>query len=395
MADGATELPGRPPVRPMGARSPTGLTGHFRSFAAVVERDGGTTYPAICRRWPTNPRCSPCRSGPRLPTATAAAARRGTTCCSAGHDHPLAAFYDTVAAFRATEPPGADDPGDVGDGSSTSATYERSASPIWLPDRPRPTRWAGAPPCCRASCHIASLDTADPSTCSTSGPRPGSLCSSTSTPTPTASDGPGVRLPAHRRRRSRSSARCGPTCSISPTPEPPAVAERVGSGPRPGGPVLRRSRPGGCSPASGPTTRHASDACGPRWPSARRRLAPTPARAGRHGRRPPRGGRDLGRPRDHSSCSTPGWPPTSTRNASGLWPQRCGSSMGTSGSPPLLRVACRDTRTARHRRHHWQATVRTWPRSSCTSGRTGPAPRLADTHPHGYWLHWWPLPDGP
>jgi hypothetical protein len=77
------------------------LADHFRGFAAVVERDGGTTYPAICRSVAEEDDLLSLLSGAPLPQ------RRPLLLLAAVHflllsgtEHPLAAFYDTVAIVR-------------------------------------------------------------------------------------------------------------------------------------------------------------------------------------------------------------------------------------------------------------------------------------------------------
>jgi hypothetical protein len=77
------------------------LADHFRGFAAVVERDGGTTYPAICRAVAEDDDLLSLLDGAPLPQ------RRPLLLMAAVHflllagaEHPLAAFYDTVAVVR-------------------------------------------------------------------------------------------------------------------------------------------------------------------------------------------------------------------------------------------------------------------------------------------------------
>jgi hypothetical protein len=77
------------------------LPDHFRGFAAVVENDGGTTYPAICRGVADDPEVLSILDGAPLPQ------RRPLLLLAAVHflllggaEHPLAAYYDTVAAVR-------------------------------------------------------------------------------------------------------------------------------------------------------------------------------------------------------------------------------------------------------------------------------------------------------
>ena len=77
------------------------LSDHFRGFAAVVDNDGGTTYPAICRGVADDPNVLSILDAAPLPQ------RRPLLLLAAVHflllggvEHPLAAFYDTVAAVR-------------------------------------------------------------------------------------------------------------------------------------------------------------------------------------------------------------------------------------------------------------------------------------------------------
>jgi hypothetical protein len=77
------------------------LADHFRGFAAVVERDGGTTYPAICRAVADDADVLSILDGAplhqRRPLLLLAAVH---FLLLSGSEHPLAAFYDTVAAVR-------------------------------------------------------------------------------------------------------------------------------------------------------------------------------------------------------------------------------------------------------------------------------------------------------
>jgi hypothetical protein len=80
------------------------LSDHFRGFAAVVERDGGTTYAAICRGVADDDRVLSLLDGAPL------SQRRPLLLLAAVHflllsgiEHPLAAFYDTVATVRGTQ----------------------------------------------------------------------------------------------------------------------------------------------------------------------------------------------------------------------------------------------------------------------------------------------------
>ena len=79
------------------------LADHFRGFAAVVERDGGSTYPVICRAVAEDDEVLSLLDGAPLPQ------RRPLLLLAAVHflllsgvEHPLAAHYDTVADVRGT-----------------------------------------------------------------------------------------------------------------------------------------------------------------------------------------------------------------------------------------------------------------------------------------------------
>jgi hypothetical protein len=79
------------------------LADHFRGLAATVERDGGVIYPAICRGVADDPRELSLLDDTPLPQ------RRPLLLLAAVHflllsgvEHPLAAYYDTVADVRGT-----------------------------------------------------------------------------------------------------------------------------------------------------------------------------------------------------------------------------------------------------------------------------------------------------
>ena len=81
------------------------LPDHFRGFAAVVERDRGTIYPAICRAVADDPEVLSLLDGAPLPQ------RRPLLLLAAVHylllsgvPHPLAAHYDTVADVLGSTP---------------------------------------------------------------------------------------------------------------------------------------------------------------------------------------------------------------------------------------------------------------------------------------------------
>ena len=79
------------------------LADHFRGLAATVERDGGVIYPAICRGVADDARVLSLLDGTPLPQ------RRPLLLLAAVHflllsgvEHPLATHYDTVADVRGT-----------------------------------------------------------------------------------------------------------------------------------------------------------------------------------------------------------------------------------------------------------------------------------------------------
>ncbi len=94
------------------------LADHFRGFAAVAERDGGTVYPAICRSVADDDEVLSLLDYAPLPQ------RRPLILLAsvhelllAGADHPLAAHYDTVASVRGIpfHPPASDVAADFAD----------------------------------------------------------------------------------------------------------------------------------------------------------------------------------------------------------------------------------------------------------------------------------------
>ncbi len=87
------------------------LADHFRGLAATVERDGGVIYPAICRGVADDARVLSLLDDTPFPQ------RRPLLLLAAVHflllsgvDHPLAAYFDTVADVRGTafDPPAGD-----------------------------------------------------------------------------------------------------------------------------------------------------------------------------------------------------------------------------------------------------------------------------------------------
>ena len=134
------------------------LSDHFRGFATVAERDGGTTYPAICRGVADDVVVLSLLDGAPLPQ------RRPLLLLAAVHylllagaDHPLAAYYDTVAEVRGT----AADPGPAADVTAAFTDFcraHRAELERLIATRTTQTNEVGR---CTALmpglCHIASL----------------------------------------------------------------------------------------------------------------------------------------------------------------------------------------------------------------------------------------------
>lgn len=133
------------------------LADHFRGLAATVERDGGVIYPAICRGVADDARVLSLLDDTPLPQ------RRPLLLLAAVHflllsgvDHPLAAYYDTVADVRGFpfEPPA----GDVVAVFTAFCEEQRSELERVIATRTTQTNEVGR---CTALlpglCHIASL----------------------------------------------------------------------------------------------------------------------------------------------------------------------------------------------------------------------------------------------
>ncbi len=130
------------------------LADHFRGFAAVAERDGGTTYPAICRAVADDDEVLSLLDGAPLTQ------RRPILLLAAVHflllsgvEHELAAHYDTVAAVRGS------DRRPSGDAASAFADFcreHRAALEVLIATRMTQTNEVGR---CTALlpglCHIA------------------------------------------------------------------------------------------------------------------------------------------------------------------------------------------------------------------------------------------------
>jgi hypothetical protein len=94
------------------------LADHFRGVATLAERDGGTVYPAICRRVAEDDDLlSLLDHAPRAQRRPLILLASVHDLLLAGADHPLAAHYDTVASVRGVpfHPPPSDVASDFAD----------------------------------------------------------------------------------------------------------------------------------------------------------------------------------------------------------------------------------------------------------------------------------------
>jgi hypothetical protein len=135
------------------------LADHFRGFAAVAERDGGTTYAAICRGVADDVDVLSILDGAPLPQ------RRPLILLAAVHDlllsgavHPLAGYYDTVRAVLGAEDNPAPAGADPADAFKDFCAVHRSELEELVATRSTQTnevgRCTGLLP---GLCHIASL----------------------------------------------------------------------------------------------------------------------------------------------------------------------------------------------------------------------------------------------
>ena len=134
------------------------MADHFRGFAAVVERDGGTTYPAICRaRRRRRRRALAPRRRAAPPAPSPAASGGGALPAALGHRAPIGGVL-RHGGHRARHPDRTRPPGsDVAVGvrrllPPCTAPRSSGSSP---PGRPRPTRSGAAPALLPGLCHVA------------------------------------------------------------------------------------------------------------------------------------------------------------------------------------------------------------------------------------------------
>ena len=254
---------------------------HFRAFADVVERDGGTTYAAICRGVADNPdvlslldAAPPAQQRPLLLLAAV------HFLLLSGDDHPLARFYDTVAAVRdGPESAVSHAPGDVATVFTDFCAERRAELKELIATRTTQTNEIGR---CNALlpglCHVAELHGREAELSLLDlGTSAGLnlLFDDYSFTLPARPRATRPATPAGRRRGSGSAARSAVSSTACPTWSCPAWATASAST-SPPSTCAQTTRPGGSWPASGPTTPSGSAACAP--PSRTRAAARRPPR---------------------------------------------------------------------------------------------------------------------
>ncbi len=366
------------------------LADHFRAFAAVAERDGGTTYPEICRAVADDDEVLSLLDGAPLTQ------RRPILLLAAVHylllsgvEHELAAHYDTVAAVLGA---GRRPTGDAATAFADFCREHRAALEALIATRMTQTNEVGR---CTALlpglCHVASLSrSAEPLSLLDLGTSAGLnlLFDDYAYAYRTPGDGDGISAGS---AGSAVLLECTARDDLAPLPalDVPAVATRVGLDLSP------------LDPSSHDDARWLL-AC--QWPDnpprfGRLRAALDNARATAKRPRLERGDMVADLPR--IAATIPGNGPlvvfhswvasyldedqqrALTREVRALGRSRpvhhlyCESPFETPGlptpPPPVTREGP-DLATA---------LVHIGP------GDAAPI-RLADTHPHGYWIRWWP-----
>ena len=243
------------------------LADHFRAFATVVERDGGTIYPAISRAVAENDEVLALLDGAPLPQ------RRPLLLLASVHflllsgvEHPLAALYDTVAAVRGTP---YDPSGDAAVAFADFCHEHRGALEGLIATRTTQTNEVGR---CTALlpglCHVAAqYDRNEPLSLLDLGTSAGlNLLFDDYAYAYRAAEGDATLTAGGGTPGSPSSAPPATTSSISPSSACPPWRPASGST-SPLSTHAPTTPPCGCWPASGPTTRRASGVCAPRWPT--------------------------------------------------------------------------------------------------------------------------------
>jgi hypothetical protein len=370
------------------------LADHFRGFAAVVERDGGTTYPAICRSVADDDDLLSLLNGAPHPQ------RRPLLLLAAVHflllsgtEHPLAAFYDTVAIVRGI-PSGRPPTDDVAAAFADFCHLYRADIERLVATRATQTNEVGR---CTALlpglCLIAAeYEWHEPLSLLDLGTSAGlNLLFDDYAYTYRSAEGATIRSAGAS--NSAVALECSARDDVSCLPElrSPVMAERVGLDLSP------------VDPFSDDEARWLL-AC--QWPDnparfGRLRAALANVRAGAHPPRLERGDMLTDLPRVAASMAGDGplvvfhsWVAaylgeqeqrSLTEQVAGLDVQRpvhylyCESPFETPGLPTPPSPVTREG-----------------PDLATTLVHVGPGGRppvrLADTHPHGYWIRWWPLP---
>ena len=372
------------------------LSDHFRGFAAVAERDGGTTYAAISRGVAEDDEVLSLLDRAALPQ------RRPLILLAAVHylllsgaEDPLAGYYDTVRAVRgqiaSTDRTVTAPPGDPTGAFRDFCRAHRSELEELIATRSTQTnevgRCTGLLP---GLCHIASLSGWDvPLSLLDLGTSAGlnllfddyayTYRSATGEATRTAGS-PG-RTSSWPVRPETTSPAC-PSCVCRSWPSGwVSTSHRSTRSPT--------KTHGGCWPASGRITPPASGACEP--PSTTYEPPPDPPRLVQGDMV-----RDLGSVAD----SIPGDNPLVVFHS---W-------VAAYLDEPQQQALAEEVRALGRRRavHHLYCETpfetpglptppspvrREGPDLATTVVHIGPGAepvRLADTHPHGYWLRWWP-----
>ena len=325
------------------------LADHFRGFAAVAERDGGTVYPAICRSVADDDEVLSLLDYAPLPQ------RRPLILLAsvhdlllAGADHPLAAHYDTVASVRGIpfHPPASDVAADFADfcrlhrrelerliATRTTQTNEvgrctlAAAGPL-----PRGRRLPGVDPALAA--RPGHLGRAEPALRRLRLHLP-----------------PGGRRPDRHRRAAPgppSPSNAGPGATWATCRSCGRPPSRRGSGSTsPPSTRAQRTRPVGCWPASGRRIRPASAACAALWPTSVPRTTRPGSSEATWSTIVGRVAADDRRRRASGRLSLVGR--RLPRRRAPARPGRCGRCARrspTPGAPPLLRDPVRDARPA-------------------------------------------------
>ncbi len=366
------------------------LSDHFRAFAVTVERDGGSTYPAICRRVADDPevlglldQAPPAQQRPLLLLAAV------HYLLLSGTEHPLAAWYDTVAAVRRSQ--AAAPRGDVAAAFANFCRAHRHELTRLVATRTTQTNEVGrCTALLPALCHVAARHPGERLSLLDLGCSAGlNLLFDDYAYTYRAPDGSVVRTAGSPGSGVALECTVRDDPSALPALDPPAMAERVGLDLAP------------LDPRTDDAARWLL-AC--QWPDnptrfGRLRAAIADVRAAP---RPPRLVRgdmidDLARvaasiPGDHPLVVFHSWVAAYLDERRQL---ALAAAVGDLGrSRPVHHVYCEAPFETPGLPTPPSPVTRGGPDLSTALVHIGPGgaepARLADTHPHGYWIRWWP-----